>query len=99
MTKLFNFCVLQNKVPLLSLEALHHLHIFIFVLAIVHVTFCVLTVLFGGAKVTTPHPFPYAAFVFYSNTSSFAHAHVKFISTRLDTSMETLGGFHCKRQL
>lgn len=36
---------------MLSLEALHHLHIFIFVLAIVHVTFSVLTVVFGGAKV------------------------------------------------
>ncbi|XP_076884200.1 cytochrome P450 CYP749A22-like [Bidens hawaiensis] len=42
---------LQNKVPLLSTEALHHLHIFIFVLAIVHVTFSVLTVIFGGAKI------------------------------------------------
>ncbi|KAL7247122.1 hypothetical protein ACSBR2_002105 [Camellia fascicularis] len=41
----------KNKVPLLSVEALHHLHIFIFVLAIVHVTFCVLTVVFGGAKI------------------------------------------------
>uniref|UniRef100_A0A9I9DRJ4 MLO-like protein n=1 Tax=Cucumis melo TaxID=3656 RepID=A0A9I9DRJ4_CUCME len=40
-----------NKVPLLSLEALHHLHIFIFILAIVHVTFCVLTVVFGGLKI------------------------------------------------
>ncbi|KAF8031931.1 hypothetical protein BT93_D0979 [Corymbia citriodora subsp. variegata] len=44
-------CALQNKVPLLSTEALHHLHIFIFVLAIVHVTFCALTVLFGGARI------------------------------------------------
>uniref|UniRef100_A0A7N0UTA1 MLO-like protein n=1 Tax=Kalanchoe fedtschenkoi TaxID=63787 RepID=A0A7N0UTA1_KALFE len=41
----------QGKVPLLSLEAIHHLHIFIFVLAIVHVTFCVLTIFFGGAKI------------------------------------------------
>lgn len=41
----------KHKVPLLSVEALHHLHIFIFVLAIVHVTFCVLTVLFGGARI------------------------------------------------
>ncbi|WMV36068.1 hypothetical protein MTR67_029453 [Solanum verrucosum] len=40
-----------NKVPLLSLEALHHLHVFIFVLAIVHVTFSVLTIVFGGAKI------------------------------------------------
>ncbi|GMP48789.1 hypothetical protein CsSME_00016027 [Camellia sinensis var. sinensis] len=40
-----------NKVPLLSVEALHHLHIFIFVLAIFHVTFRVLTVVFGVAKI------------------------------------------------
>ncbi|KAK4750949.1 hypothetical protein SAY87_004431 [Trapa incisa] len=44
-------CAEKDKVPLLSTEALHHLHIFIFVLAIVHVTFSVLTVLFGGARI------------------------------------------------
>lgn len=46
-----DYCAKRSKVPLLSLEALHHLHIFIFVLAIVHVTFCVLTVVFGGMKI------------------------------------------------
>ncbi|KAF8391734.1 hypothetical protein HHK36_021968 [Tetracentron sinense] len=45
------YCAAKGKVPLLSREALHHLHIFIFVLAVVHVIFCVLTVLFGGAKI------------------------------------------------
>ncbi|KAL6563534.1 MLO-like protein 1 [Orobanche gracilis] len=45
------YCASKDKVPLLSVEALHHLHIFIFVLAIVHVTFSVLTVVFGGAKI------------------------------------------------
>ncbi|XVF56737.1 hypothetical protein PTKIN_Ptkin06aG0144400 [Pterospermum kingtungense] len=45
------YCGEKDKVPLLSVEALHHLHIFIFVLAIVHVTFCVLTVSFGGLKI------------------------------------------------
>ncbi|XP_038726044.1 MLO-like protein 1 isoform X2 [Tripterygium wilfordii] len=45
------YCARKGKVPLLSVEGLHHLHIFIFVLAIVHVTFCVLTVCFGGAKI------------------------------------------------
>ncbi|KAJ6360297.1 hypothetical protein OIU77_004324 [Salix suchowensis] len=45
------YCAKKDKVPLLSVEAIHHLHIFIFVLAIVHVTFCVLTILFGGAKI------------------------------------------------
>ncbi|KAH0660844.1 hypothetical protein KY289_029592 [Solanum tuberosum] len=45
------YCHHKNKVPLLSLEALHHLHVFIFVLAIVHVTFSVLTIVFGGAKI------------------------------------------------
>jgi mlo protein len=45
------YCAAKDKVPLLSLEALHHLHIFIFVLAVVHVTFSVLTVVFGGLKI------------------------------------------------
>ncbi|GAA0140630.1 hypothetical protein LIER_01939 [Lithospermum erythrorhizon] len=45
------YCSARNKVPLLSLEATHHLHIFIFVLAIVHVTFSVLTVVIGGLKI------------------------------------------------
>ncbi|XP_041000107.1 MLO-like protein 1 isoform X1 [Juglans microcarpa x Juglans regia] len=46
-----SYCSRKKKVPLLSVEALHHLHIFIFVLAIVHVTFCALTMVFGGARI------------------------------------------------
>lgn len=45
------YCARQHKVPFLSVEGLHHLHIFIFVLAVVHVTFSVLTVVFGGARI------------------------------------------------
>ncbi|XP_074317552.1 MLO-like protein 1 [Silene latifolia] len=45
------YCASKNKVPFLSIEALHHLHVFIFVLAVVHVSFSVLTVLFGGARI------------------------------------------------
>ncbi|XP_077227240.1 MLO-like protein 1 [Tasmannia lanceolata] len=41
----------KGNAPFLSLEALHQLHIFIFVLAIVHVIFCVLTMFLGGAKI------------------------------------------------
>ncbi|KAK1292289.1 MLO-like protein 13 [Acorus calamus] len=41
----------QGKVPLLSREALHHLHIFIFVLAVVHVIFCATTMLLAGAQI------------------------------------------------
>lgn len=52
---LFFTSFFQGKVPMLSLEALHHLHIFIFVLAVVHVTFSALTILFGGAKVSFPY--------------------------------------------
>lgn len=47
----FFFCTIQGKAPLLSLEALHHLHIFIFVLAVVHVIFCVTTMVLGGMRV------------------------------------------------
>ncbi|XP_060167463.1 MLO-like protein 13 isoform X1 [Lycium barbarum] len=41
----------EGKAPLLSLEALHQLHIFIFVLAITHVIFCATTMVLGGAKI------------------------------------------------
>ncbi|CAN1862054.1 MLO-like protein 1 [Linum perenne] len=41
----------EGKVPILSTTALHHLHIFIFVLACVHVAFSALTILFGTAKI------------------------------------------------
>lgn len=44
-------CKKKGEVPLLSLEAIHQLHIFIFVLAITHVIFSVLTMLLGGAKI------------------------------------------------
>nr|KAJ0207243.1 hypothetical protein LSAT_V11C500293250 [Lactuca sativa] len=49
-TTAMGYCALKEKVPLLSLEALHHLHIFIFILAVVHVTFSVITVIFGEVK-------------------------------------------------
>ncbi|KAK6263947.1 hypothetical protein SCA6_019381 [Theobroma cacao] len=44
-------CSHEGQVPLLSLEALHQLHIFIFVLAVVHVIFCVTTMVLGGARI------------------------------------------------
>ncbi|KAM3410528.1 hypothetical protein ACQJBY_002623 [Aegilops geniculata] len=44
-------CRSKGKAPLMSLEAIHQLHIFIFVLAITHVVFSVLTMLLGGAKI------------------------------------------------
>ncbi|XP_056172635.1 MLO-like protein 15 [Syzygium oleosum] len=46
-----DYCSSEGKVPLLSLTALHNLHIFIFVLAVVHVVFCALTILCGGAQI------------------------------------------------
>ncbi|TVU08142.1 hypothetical protein EJB05_41531 [Eragrostis curvula] len=45
-----NICKKKGDVPLLSLEALHQLHIFIFVLGLVHLLFCAATILLGGAK-------------------------------------------------
>ncbi|KAL2341481.1 hypothetical protein Fmac_009421 [Flemingia macrophylla] len=44
-------CRQKGKVPLLSLESLHHLHIFIFVLAVVHAVFCVITMVLGVARI------------------------------------------------
>ncbi|KAL5199578.1 hypothetical protein ABZP36_020781 [Zizania latifolia] len=44
-------CKKKDEVPLLSVEALHQLHIFIFVLGLVHVLFCATTILLGVAKI------------------------------------------------
>ncbi|CAN6922050.1 unnamed protein product, partial [Brassica oleracea] len=44
-------CTTKGKVPLISVEALHHLHIFIFVLAVIHVIFCASTMVLGGARI------------------------------------------------
>ncbi|XP_056172604.1 MLO-like protein 15 [Syzygium oleosum] len=45
-------CSQKGKVALLSVEALHHLHIFIFVLATFHVVLCALKVLLGYLKMS-----------------------------------------------
>ncbi|KZV30599.1 MLO-like protein 13 [Dorcoceras hygrometricum] len=41
----------KGQVPFLSLEALHQLHIFIFILAVVYVLFCASTMALGGIKI------------------------------------------------
>ncbi|XP_020109540.1 MLO-like protein 15 isoform X4 [Ananas comosus] len=46
-----DYCTSKDEKPLLSLEALHQLHIFIFVLAVVHVIFSASTMVLGGAKI------------------------------------------------
>ncbi|KAK1267617.1 MLO-like protein 6 [Acorus gramineus] len=45
-----NNCAAKNKVPLISSDAIHQLHIFIFVLAVFHVLYCILTMALGRAK-------------------------------------------------
>nr|GMC93678.1 MLO-like protein 1 [Ipomoea batatas] len=45
------YCPAKGKVPLLSIEALHHLHTFIFVLAVSHVIFSAFTMIFGRLKI------------------------------------------------
>ncbi|CAM8922755.1 unnamed protein product [Rhodiola kirilowii] len=44
-------CAAKNMVPMLSVEAVHQLHIFIFVLAVVYVIFCATTMVLGRARI------------------------------------------------
>ncbi|KAK4789109.1 hypothetical protein SAY86_020428 [Trapa natans] len=44
-------CAAKGKVPFVSAEGIHQLHIFIFVLAVFHVVNCILTMALGRAKV------------------------------------------------
>ncbi|KAL6979309.1 Protein mlo2, partial [Sarracenia purpurea var. burkii] len=39
-----------NKVPFVSSDGIHQLHIFIFVLAVFHVLYCILTMVLGRLK-------------------------------------------------
>lgn len=68
---------LQGKVPLLSVEAIHQLHIFIFVLAITHVIFSVTTMLLGGAQVCNF----WHALQFSSRIATFASSFLLYLWT------------------
>ncbi|ESQ39039.1 hypothetical protein EUTSA_v10001415mg [Eutrema salsugineum] len=46
-----DYCSQKGKAPLMSVSALHELHIFIFVLAVAHIIFCLLTIIFGTMKI------------------------------------------------
>jgi len=41
----------QGKVALVSSYGIHQLHIFIFILAVVHVLYCIITYFLGRTKV------------------------------------------------
>lgn len=43
-------CAAKGKVPFVSADGIHQLHIFIFVLAVFHVLYCILTYALGRAK-------------------------------------------------
>ncbi|KAG8371349.1 hypothetical protein BUALT_Bualt13G0078500 [Buddleja alternifolia] len=43
-------CAAKGKVPFVSSDGIHQLHIFIFVLAVFHVLYCVITMVLGRAK-------------------------------------------------
>ena len=84
----------QGKVPLLSEEALHQLHIFIFVLAVAHVFFSATTMLLGGAKVNRPR---LSAELLYVALTGCCWLRAVFICYP-DTQMETVGGGNSAKQ-
>ncbi|KAK4788914.1 hypothetical protein SAY86_020233 [Trapa natans] len=69
-------CAARGKVPFVSAEGIHQLHIFIFVLAVFHVVNCILTVAPGRVKVRkwslptrTPFIFVTLHYITYSSES------------------------------
>jgi hypothetical protein len=75
-------------VPLLSLEALHQMHIFIFVLAVSHVFFSATTMLLGGAKLNLLR---HSVLLVKPHICSFSQLFHTFLFNS-DTQMETVGG-------
>ncbi|AEE28716.1 Seven transmembrane MLO family protein [Arabidopsis thaliana] len=52
-TKGYDKCAEKGKVAFVSAYGIHQLHIFIFVLAVVHVVYCIVTYAFGKIKMRT----------------------------------------------
>ncbi|VVA31224.1 PREDICTED: MLO [Prunus dulcis] len=46
-------CAAKGKVPFISADGIHQLHIFIFVLAVFHILYCILTMALGRAKMSS----------------------------------------------
>ncbi|KAK4483153.1 hypothetical protein RD792_010333 [Penstemon davidsonii] len=82
----------KGKVPFVSADAIHQLHIFIFVLAIFHVLYCILTMALGRAKMkswkaweretrTTEYQFSHDPERFrFARETSFGRRHLSFWS-------------------
>lgn len=97
---LINICMsqfmFQGKVTLLSLEALHQLHIFIFVLALVHVIFCATTMFLGGLRVSLAvlSPMFKPSFTQWWINSNQIQPVTVCVSSYADSAMETMGRFN-----
>ncbi|XP_047335331.1 MLO-like protein 12 [Impatiens glandulifera] len=85
-------CTAQGKVPFVSTYGIHQLHIFIFVLAVFHILYCILTYAFGRAKMskwkgweketkTTEYQFSHDPERFrFARDTSFGRRHLHFWS-------------------
>jgi hypothetical protein len=86
---------LQGKVPLVSNDGIHQLHIFIFVLAIFHVLYCVITLALGRAKVRIIYIFIFIQINYLHNYSLFFPPPPKLIYNKgclvPDETLEALG--------
>ncbi|GAA0155079.1 hypothetical protein Leryth_000672 [Lithospermum erythrorhizon] len=86
-------CAAKGKVPFVSADGIHQLHIFIFVLAVFHVLYCVLTMALGRAKMrswkaweketrTAEYQFSHDPERFrFARETSFGRRHLSFWST------------------
>ncbi|XP_022756688.1 MLO-like protein 6 [Durio zibethinus] len=83
-------CAAQGKVPFVSSNGIHQLHIFIFVLAVFHVLYCILTMALGRAKMrswkkwekesrTSEYQFSHDPERFrFARETSFGRRHLRF---------------------
>ncbi|XP_029123353.1 MLO-like protein 2 [Elaeis guineensis] len=85
-------CASHNKVPFISADGLHQLHIFIFVLAVFHLLYCITTMALGSLKMrrwksweletrTAEYQFSHDPDRFrLARDTSFGHRHLNFWS-------------------
>ncbi|KAG4187250.1 hypothetical protein ERO13_A08G088000v2 [Gossypium hirsutum] len=68
-------CSLQGKVPLLSTESFHELHILIFVVAIVHVVSCAVILVLGRARIRQWKPWEDSISTVPAGPAKVTHRH------------------------
>ncbi|KAG2302626.1 hypothetical protein Bca52824_031277 [Brassica carinata] len=92
-SKGYDECAEKGKVAFVSSYAMHQLHIFIFVLAVCHVIYCIVTYAFGKTKMRRRKRWEEE-----TKTIEYQYSHDSNIENPFSSSSSDAGGAHARRR-